>query len=253
MRLKNPIKLWGLLALLVLLGSGCSSVTIEDDSPPEAQYAEGERLLKRNRYLEAVERFRILKNRHPYSVYAALAALRMGDVYFTQESFIEAAASYKVFLELYPKHPQVDYAVFRLGESFYKQVPDEIDRDLSAADEGITAFGRLEQEFPQSSHLAQSQKLRKELKERLAAREEYVADYYFKREDWNAAAGRYRNILKDFSDMGRNEKALFRLAFAYEKVGEKERSVEAIERLESDFPQGKFAKDAAELKLRLAL
>ncbi|MFX6218501.1 outer membrane protein assembly factor BamD, partial [Acinetobacter baumannii] len=77
-----------------------------NDSPAEKQYSEGERLLKKDRYVEAVERFRVLKSRYPYSKYAALATLRIGDVHFQEESYIEAAAAYKVFRELYPKHDQ---------------------------------------------------------------------------------------------------------------------------------------------------
>src|SRR3989344_7372856 len=97
---------------------GCSATTIDNDSPPEVQFAEGERLLKKDRILEAVERFRILKSRYPYSKYAALASLKIGDAHFQEESFPEAAAAYKIFRELYPKHEEAGYALYRIGETF---------------------------------------------------------------------------------------------------------------------------------------
>lgn len=238
------------LALANLLG-GCSTTTIEDDSPPEAQYAEGERLLKKGRYLEASERFRILKNRHPYSIYAALAALRIGDTYFEEESFIEAASAYKVFLELYPKNPQAPYALFRMGESNYKQVPDSIDRDLDAASSGITAFQRLQKDFPSCEYVGKAQSMERELRSKLSDKEEYVGDFYFKREDYNAAAGRYRYILKEFPEMGKNERTLYRLALSYEKMGDKEKALEALDRLRIEFPNGKFKQDAESLHSKL--
>ncbi len=240
-----------LAIVLAQLNFRCSTTAVEDDSPPEAQYAEGERLLKRSRYLEASERFRILKNRHPYSIYAALAALRMGDVYYEQETFAEAASAYKVFLELFPKHAQADYAAFRMGESYYKQVPDSIDRDLDAASSGITAFQRLQKEHPNSPHVARAQQMEKELRARLAEKEEYVADFYFKRDDYNAAAARYRNILSEYPESPLQEKALYRLALTYEKMGEKAKALEALDRLRADFPNGKYVREAAPLERTL--
>ena len=237
-----------LAIVLAQLNIRCSSTAVEDDSPPEAQYAEGERLLKRSRYLEASERFRILKNRYPYSIYAALAALRIGDVYFEQETFAEAASAYRVFLELFPKHAQADYAAFRMGESYYKQVPDSIDRDLDAASSGITAFQRLQREHANSPHVARAQQMEKELRVRLAEKEEYVADFYFKRNDHNAAAARYRGLLSEYPESPLREKALYHLALTYEKMGEKTKALEAIERLQADFPGGKFANDASKLE-----
>ena len=237
--------------IVVNLLAGCATTAVEDDSPPEAQYAEGERLLKRGRYLEASERFRILKNRHPYSIYAALAALRSGDAYFEQETYVEAAGAYKVFLELYPKHPQADYAVFRMGESHYRQVPDSIDRDLDAASLGILTFQRLQKEYPQSQYVAAAQKMERELRSKLAEKEEYVGDFYFRQEEYIAAVGRYRTIVADYPKVGKSEKALYRLAVAYEKMGDKAKALEALEKLKQDFPNGNFTSDAGALTRRL--
>lgn len=249
--LKKIFYFAGLALTLGYLLGGCASTTVEDDSPPEAQFAEGERLLKKGRYLEASERFRILKNRHPYSIYAALAALRSGDAHFEQETYIEAAGAYKVFLELYPKHPQADYAVFRMGESYYRQVPDSIDRDLDAAASGITTFQRLQREFPSSQYVAQAQKMERELRSKLAEKEEYVGDFYFRREDYPAAAARYRTILSEYGGTGKSEKALYRLAFAYEKMGDRVKALEALDRLKQEFPNGSLRSDADSLYQRL--
>lgn len=225
----------------------CSSVTIDNDSPPEVQYAEGERLLKKERYMEAVERFRILKNRHPYSKYAAQATLKIADAHYEEESFIEAAASYKIFRDLYPKHEMAEYALFRMGESNVNQLPSTIDRDLDPASAAIDSFKELLEKYPNSTYKDQARNRIKELNAKLAEKEDYVGNFYFVRNQYNGAIARYRTILEKFSGLGHDEKALYRLAFSYEKIGDPVKAEETIERLNLEFPNGKFHKDAEQV------
>ncbi|RYZ98298.1 MAG: outer membrane protein assembly factor BamD, partial [Proteobacteria bacterium] len=176
----------GLVYLLATsLLTGCSTVTIDNDSPAEEQYAEGERLLSKDRYLEAVERYRILKSRYPYSKYAALATLRIGDTHFQEEAFLESASAYKIFRELYPRHEKAPYALYRTGESFYNLLPSSEDRDLEPAQDAIYSYTQLLREFPNSEFEEPAKKRVAELRVRLAAKEEYVGNYYFKRELYN--------------------------------------------------------------------
>ncbi len=227
----------GLVPLVVYcLVTSCSAVVIDNDSPPEVQYADGERLLKRDRYIEAVERFRILKSRYPYSKYAALASLRIGDAHFQEETYLEAASAYKVFRELYPKHEQTAYALLRIGESYINLMPSSTDRDLDPATSAITAFQQLIREYPDSSHRAEAEKKIHDLRGNLAEKENYVGDFYFKRDLYESAASRYAFLLQNFPEYGYNEEALYRLAFAWERLGQFERANEALDRLERDFP-----------------
>ncbi|MGZ3696092.1 MAG: outer membrane protein assembly factor BamD [Bdellovibrionota bacterium] len=228
---------WLYLLAVYAMVSGCSSATLDNDSPPETQYAEGERLLGKDRYLEAVERFRILKSRYPYSKYAALATLKIGDTHFKDEAFLEAAAAYKIFRDLYPKHELASYALFRIGESFYNQMPSTTDRDLDPAQSAIDAYSHLISEYPAAPQRAEAEKRIVELRGKLAEKEVYVGDFYFKRELYEAAAGRYRYLLDQFPDSGNNEKSLYRLAFSYERMGEYAKADQAMSRLEKEFPK----------------
>lgn len=228
-----------LVYLLVSGLSGCSAVSIDNDSPPEEQYAEGERLLSKDRYLEAVERFRILKSRYPYSKYAALATLRIGDTHFQEEAFLESASAYKIFRELYPRHEKAAYALFRTGESFYNLLPPGEDRDLEPAQDAIYSYTQLLREFPGSEYGEEAKKRVADLRGRLASKEEYVGDYYFKRELYSAAAGRYDYLFSNYPDVPRKEQDLFNLAFSYERMGEFQKAEASLASLDSDFPGGK--------------
>ena len=248
MNIKKSILIGALGIYTISFFFGCSTVAVDEDAPPENQFAEGERLFKKDRFLEANERFRILKNRHPYSIYAALATLRIADVYFAEESYLEAASAYRVFLDLYPRHKESPYAVFRTGESNYALIPDTIDRDISSAHTAIQAYRRLLREYPKSKYEERANKNVVQLRRFLAEKEAYIADFYFIRDQFTAAAGRYRGILDKFSGLGHNEVSLFRLAFSYQKLGTFTRASEAIEHLLLRFPKGEYAKKAKELQ-----
>ncbi len=237
-----------------VLGSfllSCSAVMIDNDSPPEAQYAEGERLLNKDRYLEAVERFRILKSRYPYSKYAALATLRIGDTHFAEEAFLEAASAYKIFRDLYPKHEKAPYAIFRMGESHYNTLPTTDDRDLDAAQMAIDSYTMLMKDFPNSEYEAQAEKRINELRGRLGEKESYVGEFYYKRELYQAAANRFSYLLLNFPEQGKSEENLYRLAHSFERMGEYSKADQAIGILEKDYPNGSRKSDREKLKAKV--
>jgi len=243
-----------LITLLVLMFfSACSAVTIDNDSPPEKQFEEGERLLKKERYLEAVERYRILKSRFPYSKYAALATLRIGDAHYEEEAFLEASGAYKIFRELYPKHEMSAYALYRIGESQMHLVPSSPDRDLDSAYAAIDAYQDLEKNYPNSQYTTEAKQKIQQLRAKLADKEDYIGNFYFVRNNFLAAANRYKYILDVYPGFGHEEKSLYRLAFSYEKIGDTTKAEEVLERLKMEFPKGKFSEQAENLSKKIQL
>lgn len=244
----RALSLHGMVAIaLFTFFAACSAETIDNDSPPEKQFEEGDRLLKKDRYVEAVERFRILKSRFPYSKYAALATLKIGDAHFQEESYIEAASAYKVFRELYPRHEMAAYAQYRIAESYVNEMPSTVDRDLDPAHSAIEAYELLLKEYPSYEKAKDSEKQVHDLKFKLAQKEDYIANFYYKRELYQAAAGRYAYIVENFGDFGLNRDSLFRLAFSYERMGEYRKAADTLARLDGDFPEGKDGKDRKNL------
>lgn len=246
--LKNCRFLYTLCLVYLLVTTGCSVVSIDNDSPPEEQYAEGERLLSKDRYLEAVERFRILKSRYPYSKYAALATLKIGDAHYQEEAFLESASAYKIFRELYPRHEMAPYALFRIGESYRQLLPGTNDRDLEPAQDAIYSYSQLLKEFPGSQYENDAKARIGELRAQLAAKEEYVGDYYFKRQQYSAAASRYDYLLDNFPDVPKKEDNLYRLAYSWERLGEYQKADSALARLDDEFPAGKDSALRADLR-----
>lgn len=225
------------LAMVVLLGTLISCASEEKNSDtPEGAYAIAEEFAKDDRYEEAIRRFNDVKNKHPYSKYATMAELAIADTYFKQESYPEAQVSYQTFKELHPKHPQIDYVTYRLGLSFYEQLPETEDRDLSLAQSSIIYFDEVLTLYPNSNYAKEAQEKKTAVLTKLGAKEMYIADFYFKRKAYASALSRYEGLLKAYSGLGFDASALSRAAQSAAHAGELDRAKQLIQRLRSQFP-----------------
>lgn len=181
------------------LWTGCSSEGIKD-SDPELLYKQAEEDIEDDRYLTALEKLRMLKNKFPYSRFSALAQLRIADVNYLQESYFEAASNYELFRDLHPKHEKVAYALFRIGESYYNDAPGNIARDMTSAQKALDAYHNYLDKYPSAEDSKKATERVKEMRNALADKEKYIADFYFKREYYLSAIGRYEKIIASYPD-----------------------------------------------------
>ncbi len=223
---------------------GCASQHV-DQSNPEELLKDAEDDIAGKRYLMAIDKLKSIKNKFPYSKLAATAQLRVADCYYLEELFIEAAVAYEIFRDLHPKHEQVDYAIFRIGASYYNQLPSNVDRDVSMASKAIEAFEELAKLYPNSQYSAEGRSLLKESFEALAAKEIYIADFYYKQDQFSSASGRYENVIKQYPQTSYLETAYYGVARSYGKLSDKQdEATQAYKNYLEKFPEGKFAKNA---------
>src|SRR5438128_2158337 len=77
--------------------SACSSTpTGVDPNSAEGMFKTAEELEGDDRYDEAITKFNELKNKYPYSHFATDAELRVADIQFKREAFIEAQTAYQL-------------------------------------------------------------------------------------------------------------------------------------------------------------
>lgn len=223
----------------------CAPVEVNDESPPELQFKEGKRLLDNGRGLEAIDRFRVLKSRHPYHPLAPMAALYIGEAYFKQHSFVEANSAYRIFLHLHPTHEKAPYAIFRTGKSHYKMIPGSVDRDLSEANKAISVFKRLKSSYPNSQYAKEAKELIQKLRKKLMEREMYVGNFYFKKKHFQAAVNRYTRILEEYGDLNMEEKALYLLSLSYINLNKKDRARKIFIQLKRKYKNSPYNKELA--------
>lgn len=235
------------LCLLPLLACGSSRVSLTGEmkygATAEENYQAGLDEAKAERWEEATKLFEYVKTKYPFSKQAALADLQLADVKFQQELFAEAAAAYQAFVQLHPNHEQADYARFRAGLSLFNDAPGDFalfppphEKDQRALREAAKALADFVKESPKSKHLPEAEKALAEARSRLAEHEWYAAGFYMSREKWAGAAGRIQVLLEQYPGSPREVEALFLLADAYERMGERFRAQQALQRLVATHP-----------------
>lgn len=148
----------------------------------------------------ATEKLNSLRSQYPYSYYATHAELLQADILFDQENYVEAAAAYILFKDFHPRSKQMSYVVWRIAESFNNQRPPTYDRDLSPLYEAIKYYDELLRVYPNSDYSKGGREKIEECKMLLMKKEQYIADFYYKTDVYQAARYRYLDILKNFSD-----------------------------------------------------
>ena len=180
--------------LLATLLPGCAGKAVNENDPKE-MYEDADQDVQGDRYLLALDKLRVIKSKFSYSNYGALAQLRIGDVYFLQESYPEAAASYEAFSELYPKHEKASYAIFRAGEAYFKDIPSTIARDLHSAESAVRALSQYLSRYPGGEYSARAEEMKSGAYNKLAEKELEIARFYIKRKKPASARQRLEKII----------------------------------------------------------
>jgi outer membrane protein assembly factor BamD len=205
-------------------------------------------------YLEATRYFQWVKNNFPYSQYAALSELALADMAFDRDDFTSAATNYADFVKGHPSHPKAAYAAFRVGVAHFNDKPSEWmllppahEKDQGPLRQALDALQKFALSYPNSEYIPEAKRLINECRDRLAAHERYVADFYFKRSAWKGAANRYLVLADQFGDLDGGKQrgeALWRAGLAYQNLGDGLHEKEVLTRLVQEAPGDPHRRDA---------
>ncbi len=184
--------------------------------------------------------------RFTYSPYAALAELRTGDAYFEKEEYEQAAIEYEEFLKRHPGHPEAPYATYRLALSYYKEIKSP-DRDPLNTRLALQWFDTFIEKYPDSPLVPDARARALRCRDRLARREIYIGNFYSRRDNFKAAAERYRIVVEDYNDTQRYQEALFLLGRAYARSDQYDLARQTLNRLVQEFPNEKYSGKATSL------
>jgi outer membrane protein assembly factor BamD len=251
-----------ILALALVLGCGSSRVSLSGEmkygktAEENFQYAEEE--LKDGNDVEAVKFFEYVRTKYPFSKYAALAELRLADMKYDADRWIEAADAYKDFLKLHPTHEQADRAAVRIGLAHWNDAPGDLflfppshEKDQSSVREAARELQDFLAKFPDSKHRPEAEKVLEQARRRLAEHEWYVAQFYAKRDLWAGAAGRLETLVREYPGTPHEQDALMRLAEAYVKLDERFRAQQALQQLIVKHPGSPRRAEAEKLLAQL--
>ena len=227
--------------------------SVEYSVSAQQNYERGMQLLDDGEYVDAVKYFTFVKARFPYSKFAVLADLRIADSAFAAESYLEAIDAYKLFIKFHPTHEMVEngYASFRIAESYFHMLPDDwflvppaYEKDQTAALDAARELSGVMRNYKGSKFAEQAKTLHDRVARLLAAHEWYAATFYWKRGKPMGTVLRLRTLIKQYPDVGYDEKALHLLGRAYLATGRKDDARKSFQTLVEKYPKHDLAGDA---------
>jgi outer membrane protein assembly factor BamD len=187
-----------LLGLVGFLGA-CAEKEF-DPNDPEKSFGIAKEPYDDESWDMAITRLGEFKSRFPYSKFAPEAELLIANAQFELEHFTEAALAYEQFVKLHPKHPKVDYAMFRVGESYWQDSPEDIDREQDYTLKAIKEWEKLVEKVPDSSYSKKARELIQQGKRRVAESIAFIVRFYCKQELYHACAYRATQLADEYGE-----------------------------------------------------
>ena len=244
-----------LLILSLSLTTGCSWLGWGDEEQTEEDsagltekdfYERIQTSLNASNWSVAISNLQLLESQFPFGKYAEQGQLELIYAQYKSGDYESSIASADRFIRLHPQHPNVDYAFYVKGLSEISQTGGFFDsflptdssmRDIGEARGAFTTLTELLSRFPESPYAADARKRLVSLRNRLARAEIHVANYYFARGAYLAAANRGRFVVENFQQSPAVPDGLAVMAQAYYLLEMKELADNSVEVLVANYPE----------------
>ena len=223
------------LMLSMALAACASTEPVYVEKSVEALYNEAMDALEEGFYTDAQEGFEEVERQHPYSKWATKAQLMAAFSYYLSDRYDDAVNASDRFIQLHPGHPDVAYAYYVIGISYYEQIVD-VGRDQDFTELALAALEELIRRFPDSEY-ARDARLKADLaRDHLAGKEMRIGMYYLERGQYLAAINRFRTVIERHQTTTHVPEALLRLTEAYLALGVVDEARTAAAVLGHNFP-----------------
>lgn len=244
-----------LAGLFLALVAGCSSTSGNVDPTAgwsaDRLYSQARTDMNSGNWSEARKNLEALEARYPFGVYAQQALIDQAYVNWKDEEPEQAKAAIDRFMQQYPNHPGTDYMLYLKGmitftppsailSNITRQDPSE--RDPKGLRESYEAFNELIKRYPDSRYTPDARKRVAWLVNTIAENEVHVAQYYYQRGAYVAAANRAQKVVTDFEGAPIVEKALYLMMLSYQKLDLPKLADDAKRVLDKNFPNSKYYK-----------
>ena len=234
-----------LTALAVL--AACAGTEEPYDAVQDLQeaYDKAQTSIQNGNYSRGIQILEAIQARYPFSDVARQIQLDLMYAYYKSGAPELAVEAADTFMRENPIHPKVDYALYIKGLAYFSDEPgllerwfrkDTNKRPPKDVDQAYQAFRRLVERYPASEYAPDARQRIIYLKNRLAAYENWVADYYLRRGAYIAAANRAKNALESYNGADSNEESLRIMISAYEELGLNDLAADAQRVLELNYP-----------------
>lgn len=203
----NKLKYLISLATLIIVVS-CGSNKPPESGTAEELYSRAMELFGKEKYLDAVSHFEIIKLQYPASLYADDAQFHIAEINYRRKEYIMAAFNFSLLRRIYPGSPHVKEALMKNAMCFYELSPT-YDRDQDYTMKAIETFQEFQYLYPEDSLYSEATNKIIELRNKLAYREFFTAQLYTKMDSPLSAMIYYETVINKFSDTAYFEPAFF--------------------------------------------
>ncbi|NIL94524.1 MAG: outer membrane protein assembly factor BamD [Woeseiaceae bacterium] len=201
--------------------------------------------VSRGNFTRGIQIFEAIQARYPFSDLSRQIQLDLMYAYYKAGQKEQAVEIADTFMRENPIHERVDYALYIRGLAYFEDEAgflerrfrkDVTERPPYEVSEAYSSFRRLVERYPASQYAPDAEQRMVFLKNRLAAYENHVADYYLRRGAYIAALNRAKAALEEYNGAPANAESLLIMEQAYEKLGMFDLAADARRVLEANFP-----------------
>lgn len=245
-RLRTAATALGLVCLALL--GGCAGSEEEENelvrNVTEA-YETAQRAMENQNYRRAIPIYEALQARFPFSDLSKRIQLELMFAYYKSNRPEQSIDLADQFMRENPIHPQVDYALYIKALNHFSDDPGFLEgwfnkgmenRPPRDAAEAFSLLRQLVERYPASEYAEDARQRMVFLKNRLAAYENSVAEFYLERDAYVAALNRAKGALEQYNGATGNRESLEIMIAAYEGLGMQKLASDTRLVLESNFP-----------------
>ena len=237
-----------LVVLLMIALSGCAGLREDPTRNWSASqiYAEAKAALTSGDYEKAVEYYEILEARFPFGRYAQQAQIEIAFAYYRASEPDAALAAVDRFVQLNPRHPNLDYALYLRGLINFNREQglltrlfplDPAEMDTRPLRDSFQDFSRLVRDFPDSRYTEDALARMHFIRNALAGHEVRVAQFYADRGAWVAVSQRALVVVEDYQGSAVMPQALALLIRSYRALGLSDLAEDTLQVLDLNFPE----------------
>tara|TARA_B100001564_G_scaffold279029_1_gene241166 strand:+ start:1881 stop:2723 length:843 start_codon:yes stop_codon:yes gene_type:complete len=208
-------------------------------------YQQGSEFLSNADIPNAVSVFETLEARFPFSTYAQQSVLDLAFAYYDFGQKDDTIAECDRFIDLYPNHPNLDYAYYlralsnlEKDQPFFQEIlgQDVSKYDITRLNNAYNDFLLIVNRFSGSKYADDAGNRLVFLRNSMASHEVYVAKYYLKRGAYIASSERAKYMLEKYPGAPATKDALIVLIECYNNLDMKNSAKVTADVLVKNFP-----------------
>ncbi|WP_445681545.1 outer membrane protein assembly factor BamD [Radicibacter daui] len=241
-RLRLPAALLFGVALL----AGCSSTKEPEpyvERPVEQLYNEAHAQLENKEYETAAKSFDEVERQHPYSPWATRAKLMSAYAHYQSLHYDDAVVELERYIQLHPGSEDIAYAYYLRALCFYEQITD-VKRDQKITKVAMDDLQEVIRRFPNTEYARDAQLKYDLTVDHLAGKEMDIGRWYLRQGQYQAAIGRFKEVIDKYQTTSHVPEALHRLVEAYLSIGLREEAERTATVLGANFPGSSWYQDS---------